>query len=79
MLATLSISLLCALFTTGGWNASLAHLLLVLAFAVPAGSWAFDHKRTHRAAVLGTCLGAILGTVCLSAFVLAFDLIRLMG
>ena len=79
MLTVLGVSLLCALFTTRGWNAGLAHLLLVLAFAAPAGSWAFDRRGTHRSAVVGTCLGAVLGTACISGLVLALDLIWLIG
>jgi len=79
MLAMLGGSILCALFTTGGWDPNFGHLLLVLAFAMPAGSWAFDVYGTERAAAWGTCAGAIFGTVCVSVLALTVDLIWLFG
>jgi hypothetical protein len=76
LLAMMGISVLCALFTTDGWNADVAHLLLVLAFAAPAGSLAFDCWHTHRSVVIGTCVGAIAETIFLSALVLVVDFLR---
>ncbi|MBC8353931.1 MAG: hypothetical protein H8E66_18195 [Planctomycetes bacterium] len=77
LLAMMGVSVLCALFTTGTWSADVAHLLLVLAFAIPAGSLAFDRYHTQRSIVIGTCVGAITGTVAISALVLVVDLIRI--
>ncbi len=73
MLAMMGCSFLLGLFTTSGWNANAAHLLLVLAFAIPAGSFAFDVWHTRRSVVIGTCVGAILGTLLISAAVLIVD------
>ncbi|MEO8497289.1 MAG: hypothetical protein ABI614_19640 [Planctomycetota bacterium] len=77
LLVMMGISVLCALFTTNGWNADAAHLLLVLAFAVPAGSLAYDRWHTRRSVVIGICVGAVAGTVFVSALVLIVDLWRL--
>ena len=77
LLTTTGLSVLCALFTTNNWNADAAHLLLVLAFAVPAGSLAFDRWRTHRSVVIGTCVGAVAGTIFISMFVLIVDFLRI--
>ena len=79
LLTMMSFSVLCALFTTSGRSADVAHLLLVLAFGVPAGSLAFDRWRTHRSAVVGTCVGAVVGTLFISALVLLFDFLRIMA
>ncbi|MDA1051724.1 MAG: hypothetical protein O3C40_14740 [Planctomycetota bacterium] len=76
LLAMMGISVLCALFTTGGRNADVAHLLLVLSFAVPAGSLAFDRWHTDRSVVIGTCIGAVVGTIFISALVLIVDFMR---
>ena len=79
MLAMLSCAILCSLFTTGGWDVDVAHLLLVLAFAIPGGSLAYDLRGTSRSAAVGTCIAAVLGTCLLSALVLIADLWRLMA
>ena len=73
LLGMMGVSLLCALFTTGGWDANAAHLLLVLAFAIPAGSLAYDRRPTHHSAVVGTCVGAVAGAGMISVIVLALD------
>ncbi len=73
MLAMMGCSVLLALFTTSGWNANLAHLLLVLSFAVPAGSLAYDRWHSRRSVVIGTCVGATVGTLLISAAVLIID------
>ena len=79
LVAMMGVSVLCALFTTRGWQPDGAHLLLVLAFAVPAGSLAFDRWGTHRSVVIGTCVGAIVGTILISAAVLIVDFWRVTG
>ncbi len=85
MLAIMGFSVLCGLFTTSGWHPTVAriptvgHLLLVLAFAVPAGSLAFDRWHTNRSIVIGTCVGAIAGTVFVSAVALIVDLLLIMA
>ena len=76
LLAMMGISVLCTLFTTDTWNADVAHLLLVLAFAVPAGSLACDRSHTHPSVAIGTCVGAIAGTIFISALVLIVDVWR---
>lgn len=77
LLAMMGLSVLCALFTTSGWNADAAHLLLVLAFAVPAGSLGFDRWHTRRSVVVGACAGAIAGTIFISTLVLIIDFWRI--
>lgn len=76
LLAMLGFSVLCGLFTSNVWHPGVAHLLLVLSFAVPAGSLAFDRRHTHRSIIIGTCVGAVVGTIFISAFVLIVDLLR---
>ena len=76
LLAMMGVSVLCALFTTRVWQAVGAHLLLVLAFAVPSGSFAFDRWGTRRSVVIGTCVGAIVGTILISVLVLIVDFWR---
>ncbi len=73
MLTMMGCSFLFALFTTSGWHPDVAHLLLVLAFAIPAGSFAFDRWHTRRSVVIGTCVGAVAGTLLISAAVLIVD------
>ncbi len=79
MLVVMSAAILCALFTTGGWNANTAHLLLVLAFAIPGGSLAFDRRPTHRSAIIGTCISAVIGTCVMSILILVADFWQLMA
>ncbi|MCA9120115.1 MAG: hypothetical protein H6822_23675 [Planctomycetaceae bacterium] len=79
LLATMGCSTLCALFTTRAWSADAAHLLLVLSFAVPPASLAFDIGGTRRSVVLGMCVGAIVGTLLISAVVLVVDFWRAMA
>lgn len=73
MLAMMGCSVLFALFTSSGWNADLAHLLLVLSCAVPTGSLAYDRWHSRQSILIGTCVGATVGTVLISAAVLIID------
>ena len=73
MLAVMGCAMLVAVFTTRVWSVDVAHLLLVLAFAIPGGSLAYDYRRTSRSIVIGTCLAATVGTCLLAVLVLIVD------
>jgi hypothetical protein len=73
LLATMGFAMLCGLFTSRGWNATVFHTLLVLAFAIPGGSYGFDIGRSSRSAAIGTSIAAVAGTLVVSAVVLILD------
>jgi len=77
MLAITGTGLLLALFVSLRVTATVGHLLLVLAFAIPSGSYGYDIGGTSRSAFIGTVIGAIGGTIAISVFVLALDFWRL--
>lgn len=77
LLTVAAFAVLCGLFTSRGWNADLFHLLLVLAFAVPGGSYGYDVGRTSRSVAIGTSVSAVTGTLFISALVLILDFWRL--
>ena len=76
LLATMGFAILCGLFTSSGLDPTLAHTLLVLAFAVPGGSYGFDVGRSSRSVALGTSVSAVAGTLLVAAVVLIPDLCR---
>jgi hypothetical protein len=78
LLTVMGFAILCGLFTSGGLNATLAHTLLVLAFAIPGGSYGFDVGRSSRSVVVGTSVAAVVGTVSVCAAVLVLDLYTLL-
>ena len=57
----------------GASSVVMFHTILVLSFAIPSGSWAFDRTRTSRGAAIGTCVGATLGTLLISSMILGAD------
>ena len=71
--ATLGVALLCSLCVYGASSVNMFHMILVLSFAIPSGSLGYDRTRTSRGAAMGTCLGATIGTLMVSAMVLATD------
>ena len=73
LLATLGLAILGGLFTSAGWRANVFHALLVLAFAVPGGSYGFDVGRSSRGVAIGVSVSAVAGTVLLSAIILILD------
>lgn len=77
MLFTGGMAMVCGVFTMGGVPVVVIHLMLVLAFAVPGGSLGFDMGGTSRSTAVGTCVGAVAGTLIVAAVVLSFDLLRL--
>ncbi len=77
LLVTAGFAVLCGLFTSGGMNATLFHTLLVLAFAIPGGSYGFDVGRSSRSVAIGTSIAAVAGTLLVSAIVLILDFSRL--
>jgi hypothetical protein len=76
LLATMGFAVLCGLFTSRGLSAAFFHTLLVLAFAIPGGSYGFDVARSSRGTAVGTCVAAVAGTLLISAVVLIADLCR---
>jgi hypothetical protein len=77
LLAVTGLSMLCGLLTMRGMPEVVIHTLLVLAFAIPSGSYGYDIGRSSRSVVVGTSVGAVGGTVFVSAAVLIMDLWRL--
>jgi hypothetical protein len=77
ILTMTGLSVFCGLFTMRGLPEVVIHTLLVLAFAVPGGSYGYDIGRSSRSIVVGTSVGAVAGTVLVSAAVLIMDLWRL--
>jgi hypothetical protein len=77
MLAITGVGLLLALIVSLRVTPTVGHLLLVLAFAIPSGSYGYDIGGSSRSAVVGTVVGAIGGTIAISVFVLALDFWRL--
>lgn len=73
LLVMLGCSVLCGVFTLGGWHPSVAHLLLVLACALPAGSLAYDRGHSCWSGVSGACIGAIAGNVLTLLFAFFVD------
>jgi hypothetical protein len=78
LLATMGVAMILQLLVSRGMNATVAHLLLVCAFALPGGSFGYDIGRTSRSAAIGTSLAAILGTLMISAAVLLIDYVTLL-
>jgi hypothetical protein len=76
LLVTMGFAILCGLFTSRGMDATLFHTLLVLAFAIPGGSFGFDVGRSSRSIAVGTSVSAVLGTLLVAAAVLVPDLCR---
>ena len=78
LLATMGFAILCGLFTSRGvgMSAEVVHTLLVLAFAIPGGSYGYDVGDSGRSAAVGTCVAAVVGTLVVSAIVLIPDLCR---
>lgn len=77
MLLTAGMAMVCGVFTVGGVPAVAVHLMLVLAFAIPGGSLGYDLARSSRGVAVGTCVGAVTGTLAISTIVLCFDFCRL--
>ena len=77
MLTVTGFAILCGVFAAHGINATMAHLLLVLAFAIPGGSYGYDLGRSSRNVAVGTSVAAVVGTIALSARVLIVDLLML--
>lgn len=73
----LSVCLLLAIYTQGASSPLASHTTLVLAFAIPGGSWGYDITQTSRGAAIGLIATAIIGTVTLSALVLLNEVDRL--
>ncbi len=73
MLTVLGFAMLCALFTCGGVPRLVGHTALVLAFAIPGGSFGFDIGRSSRSVVVGVCVASVAGTLVLGASVLVAD------
>jgi hypothetical protein len=73
LLATMGFAILCGLFTSRGWNATVFHTLLVLSFAIPGGSYGFDIGRSSRSVAIGTSVAAVAGTLFVCAVVLILD------
>jgi hypothetical protein len=78
LLTTVGFAILCGLFNSRGlrMSAEAVHTLLVLAFAIPGGSYGYDVGGNGRSAAVGTCVAAVLGTLIVSAIVLIPDLCR---
>ena len=76
LLATAGFAILCGLFTSRGLDATLVHTLLVLAFAIPGGSYGYDVGGSSRSVAVGTSVAAVAGTLLVSAMVLLEDLWR---
>lgn len=72
MLLTAGVALLCVA-ATPGIDMALAHVLLVLSFALPGGSYGYDYGKTADSAAFGTLISAVLGTVLVSLIVIAKD------
>ena len=77
MLGVMGFAILCGLFCARGMNVNAVHLLLVLAFAIPGGSYGYDVGRSSRSAVIGTCTAAMGGSLLVSLCVLILDLLTL--
>jgi hypothetical protein len=77
LLATFGFATLCGLFTSRGLSADLFHALLVLAFAIPGGSYGFDVTRSSRGIAVGSSVAAVMGTVLISALILTLDFCEL--
>ncbi len=73
MLITLGLALFLSICTQGAASENLFHLILVLSFAIPGGSLGYDRNRTSRGVAIGTSVGAIAGTLAVSALVLTAD------
>ena len=71
LLLTMGAGMLITIFTRGASSANMFHTILVLAFAIPGASWGYDQSNSSRGLVVGCCVSATLGTILLSAFVLA--------
>ncbi len=65
------------MFSTSVGSAVTAHTILVLAFAIPGGSYGYDVGGTSRSMAIGTVAAAIGGSLLLSVVVLAIDFARL--
>ena len=77
LLAVMGFAILCGLFTSRGLNATLAHALLVAAFAIPGGSYGHDVGRSSWSTTIGTSVAAVVGTLLVSAAVLIVDWCKL--
>ena len=73
MLSTLGSAMFLKLCVSGASSVLMYHTILVLAFAIPSGSWAYDRTRTSRGAAIGICLGATIGTIAISTLILGAD------
>ena len=73
MLSTLGCAMFLKLCISGASSALMFHTILVLSFAIPSGSWAYDRTRTSRGAATGICLGATIGTLVISTMLLGAD------
>ena len=73
LLIVLGFAMLCALFTCGGVTPVLGHTVLVLAFAIPGGSYGYDIGRSSRSIAVGVCIASVVGTLVLGASVLVVD------
>jgi hypothetical protein len=77
MLTIAGMGLLLALIVSIRVTPTVGQLLLVLAFAIPGGSYGYDIDASSRSAAVGTVLGAVGGTITISVFVLVLDFWRL--
>ena len=77
ILVTTGIACILGVALAPGINPTLARLVLVLAFAIPGGSVGYDRRKTLDAAALGTIVAAIGGSVLMSGFVIAVDVLTL--
>ena len=73
MLFTLGSAMFLKLCLHGATSVLMYHTILVLSFAIPSGSWAFDRTGSSRGAAIGTCVGATIGTLVISTMVLGVD------
>jgi hypothetical protein len=78
LLSVMGFAILCGLFTSRGLNVTLFHTLLVLAFAIPGGSYGFDVGRSSRSVAVGTSVAAVVGTLSICGAVLILDLYTLL-
>ena len=76
LLAVMGFAILCGLLTSRGLSATTVHALLVVAFAIPGGSYGHDVGRTSWSMTIGTSAAAVLGTLLVSAAVLIADWCR---
>ena len=76
LLATMGFAIFCGLSTPCGLSETAIHTLLVLAFAIPGGSYGYDVRPSSRGIAVGASVAAVAGTLTVSAIVLIEDFYR---